>query len=134
MNKYKKIVRTILVAFMMVFLLSGCQKKDSKEAELPKKKEQGTITVAINNNVPPFSYMKNDKVVGAEVDIWNYIGKKLDKKIEFDPAGFDVLFGKIDNKEVDFLSSYLAINPTRKEKYNFTAPYAHGFYEITCFK
>ena len=130
MKNYKKIVTTIIVAFTIVFVLSGCQKKDSKESDSTEKKDPQTIKVAINNNVPPFSYMKNDKVVGAEVDIWNYIGKKLDKNIEFDPAGFDVLFGKIDNKEVDFLSSYLAINPTRKGKYNFTEPYAHGFMKL----
>lgn len=90
-------------------------KKRFEESDSTEKRILETIKVAINNNVPPFSYMKNDKVVGAEVDIWNYIGKKLDKNIEFDPAGFDVLFGKIDNKEVDFyLATWLLIQQERK--------------------
>ncbi|ROZ32171.1 hypothetical protein EGX28_17950, partial [Enterococcus avium] len=64
MKNYKKIVTTIIVAFTIVFVLSGCQKKDSKESDSTEKKDPQTIKVAINNNVPPFSYMKNDKVVG----------------------------------------------------------------------
>ena len=33
MKNYKKIVTTIIVAFTIVFVLSGCQKKDSKESD-----------------------------------------------------------------------------------------------------
>lgn len=134
--KKKSILASLVIVAAGIGLLTGCGKSSASTADSADKssKTQGTIKVAINNNVPPFSYMDGNKIVGAEVDIWNKIGKNLNKKIEFDPAGFDVLFGKIDNKEDDFMASYLAINPTRKEKYNFTEPYAHGFMKLLVLK
>lgn len=38
MKNYKKIVTTIIVAFTIVFVLSGCQKKDSKESDSTEKR------------------------------------------------------------------------------------------------
>lgn len=125
-----KKVKVLVALATAIVLLGACG--SSKKAASSNEKEP--ITVAIHNNVVPFSYVKGDKVVGAEVDIWKAIGKKLDRKVKFDPAGFDVLFGKIDNGEDEFLSSYLAINPTREKKYNFTEPYAHGFMKLLVLK
>lgn len=129
----KKIISLVVLTVVAVFSFFFVQ--SSKQPTVVNAKgSNGTIRVAINNNCPPFSYMKGNKIVGAEVDMWNHIGKKLNYKIKFEPVGFDVLFGKLDNHEADFASSYIAINNQRKKKYNFTTPYAHGFMKLLVLK
>ena len=130
MKKSITLITITLLAIASFFFIQGSKQPTVVNA----KGSNGTIRVAINNNCPPFSYMKGKKTVGAEVDMWNHIGKKLNYKIKFEPVGFDVLFGKLDNHEADFASSYIAINSQRKKKYNFTTPYAHGFMKLLVLK
>lgn len=85
----KKIISLVVLTVVAVFSFFFVQ--SSKQPTVVNAKgSNGTIRVAINNNCPPFSYMKGNKIVGAEVDMWNHIGKKLNYKIKFEPVGFDV--------------------------------------------
>ncbi len=54
---------------------------------------QETIKVGMSGKYFPFTFVKQDKLQGFEVDMWNQIGERTGYKVEFVTASFSGLFG-----------------------------------------
>ena len=67
----KKILSLVLVLAMALCLFAGCA---SKEGDTSDK-----LTMATNAEFPPFEYLENGEIVGADVEIAQAIAKKLGK-------------------------------------------------------
>lgn len=79
--KWMKMMAAALAAVSASLVIAGCGGSAKKEA---KKEEGGTLRVAMTATFPPFEYVdsKTQKFTGIDVDIANYIAKKLGKKVE----------------------------------------------------
>lgn len=72
----------------------------------------------------PWEYIKDGKIVGADVDIMELVGKELNKKVKFENVNFDIIVDTVSaGKLAKVGAAGLSINEERKEKVDFSIPY-----------
>ncbi|ABR54192.1 extracellular solute-binding protein family 3 [Methanococcus vannielii SB] len=103
----------------ILLFISGCLSNSSKQLT----NNEGTLTVGVVPYVVPLSYYENGKLTGFEIDYANYLGNKLNLKVEFVPYEFKDILNAVENKEVDIAISCITITPERKKRVHFSRPY-----------
>lgn len=81
------------------------------------------VKVGMSGRYYPFTFVKDDKLQGFEVDLWNEIGKRNHYKVDFITANFSGLFGLLETGRIDTIANQITITPERKQKYLFSIPY-----------
>ncbi|WP_417616589.1 amino acid ABC transporter substrate-binding protein [Oceanisphaera sp.] len=89
-----------------------------------------TVKVGMSGRYFPFTFVQQDKLQGFEVDVWNEIGERLDKEVEFVTTNFSGLFGMLETGRIDTIANQITITPERLEKYNFSTPYVYDGAQI----
>jgi putative amino-acid transport system substrate-binding protein len=89
------------------------------------------IKVGMSGRYFPFTFVKQDKLQGFEVDMWDEIGKRNDYNIEYVTANFSGLFGLLETGRIDTISNQITMTDARKAKYLFADPYVVDGAQIT---
>ncbi|MGR5237305.1 amino acid ABC transporter substrate-binding protein [Vibrio alfacsensis] len=89
------------------------------------------VKVGMSGRYFPFTFVKQDKLQGFEVDMWDEIGKRNGYKIEYVTANFSGLFGLLETDRIDTISNQITITDARKAKYLFADPYIVDGAQIT---
>jgi len=113
MKKFKVLMLGIL--FGALFL--GCGKEEVKKE---------AIRIGTSGGYYPFTYTEKDELKGFDIDVWNEIGRRVGKEVEFKTAKFSGLFGMLDTGKIDTISNQITITDKRREKYSFSAPYVYS--------
>ncbi|PVZ70680.1 amino acid ABC transporter substrate-binding protein [Pelagibaculum spongiae] len=112
--------------------LLACSSQDPAASETAQPAaEQASVRIGMSGSYYPFTYVENGKLQGFEVDLWNEIGKRLDRKVEYVTAPFSGLFGMLESNRIDTISNQITITDARLEKYNFANPYVYDGAQIT---
>lgn len=129
----KNKITVVLLTTMMIMsclLMAGCT--GSKETAgdgkdlLEQIQERGTIIVATEGTWAPWTYHdENDELTGFDVEVARAIADKLGVKAEFVEVEWDGIFAGIDAGRYDITCNGVEVDEERKEKYNFTEPYAY---------
>ncbi len=92
------------------------------------EKDVHTITVGVSANFPPFTSfdIKNNQIVGFDIDLINEIGKRLDKKIVLQNMRFTALLPALQLGGIQAICSGLTATPERAKHVLFTTPYLEG--------
>lgn len=103
MKKMKKLslVLTLVMAISIVF--TGCSSKEKENKVVDTITEsndeilnQDVIRVATYGLYYPYTYMEDDNLTGFDVDVWEEIGKRTNKKIEWEITSFEGMFSMLD--------------------------------------
>lgn len=86
---------------------------------------QETVKVGMSGRYFPFTFVKQDKLQGFEVDVWEEIGRRNNYKVEFVTTNFSGLFGMLETGRIDTISNQITITPERLAKYDFSQPYVY---------
>ena len=106
----------ILVCMIATILIS-CGNQESGS-------DSNVIRVATPGMHPLFSYPNAEgKLEGYDIDVWEEIGRRLNKKIEWTQIAMQGAFGSLDAGQVDSVTQQISITPLRVEKYYFAEPY-----------
>jgi polar amino acid transport system substrate-binding protein len=81
------------------------------------------IIVGTNAEYPPFSFVKNDTIVGFDIDIAQEVCKRLNKKMVLIDMPFDALLPKIQLGTIQLVAAGMTITPERSKRVIFTRPY-----------
>ena len=84
------------------------------------------LRVGTDPTYPPMEYVQDDKMIGYDIDIANYVLQELGIEAEFKNILFDDLFTSLDKNEIDMIISTVTINEERKQKYDFSEPYLNA--------
>ena len=102
-----------------------------KELEVYDYKYTNTIKFATVSGSAPFSYMKNNTIVGYDIDVINYIGYKLGYKIQIIDMAFDGIIPAIVSGKVDMAGCSIIVKE-RKKQVLFSEPdYEGGIVLVT---
>lgn len=82
-----------------------------------------TIRVGMSGQYFPFTFTKDDKLQGFEVDVLNAVAAKTGDEVEFVTMSFSGLIGALDAKRIDTIANQITITPEREAKFAFSAPY-----------
>ena len=124
-----------LCTVLAVVLLAGCGGQGQKEssAETGKAKpDAGKWVVAINATFPPFETIDNatNKYVGIDMDIADYIAKKMGKTLEFKDMQFSALVPTLESGRADIIISGISPKPERTKILDFTDSYYYPMKSI----
>lgn len=113
----KKILAFALAA-MMVFAFAGCGQKAADNADAAKK-----LTMATNAEFPPFEYLENGEMVGAEIEMAYALAEKLDMELEISNIDFDAALTGAATGKYDVAISGITANDERRKNMNFSDNY-----------
>ncbi len=86
--------------------------------------QSGTLRVGVNPLFKPFSFVKDGKRVGVDVDIATLLAKKLGVKVELvAPQSFGDLIPMLRDGKIDVIMAGMSITFDRAKVVDFTAPY-----------
>ena len=81
------------------------------------------LTMATNAEFPPFEYLENGEIVGADVEIAEAIAAKLGKKLEITNIDFDAALTGAATGKYDIAVAGITANDERRENMNFSVDY-----------
>lgn len=123
----------IAAAAVLAAGIAGCggDKKESASAAGGEK-----MLVAINSTFPPFESVKEGTkdYTGIDIDIAEYIGKKLGKKVEYTDMKFASLVPTLQSGRADVIISAISPTEERQKVVSFTKPYYFPMKAIICKK
>ncbi|MGP4115590.1 transporter substrate-binding domain-containing protein [Levilactobacillus zymae] len=114
-------------------LLTACGSKQSSannggyQSELKQSK---TLTIGLEGTYPPYSYRKNGKLTGFEVDLGKTVAKRLGLKAQFVPTKWDSLVAGLGSGKFDTVLNNITQTPERKKQYLFSTPYVYSKYVL----
>jgi ABC-type amino acid transport substrate-binding protein len=85
--------------------------------------EAPSIILGISADNPPFTFFKDDRFQGFEVEIAQEIASRLNYTLEIKDLDFSGLIPAVKNDVIDFSISGFNITPERKKNIAFSDPY-----------
>ena len=123
----KKLWFLLPLVALVTFTLTACtsassdtSKNSDVTAELINKNE---LTIGLEGTYAPFSYRKDGKLEGFEVELGKALAKKIGVKAKFVPTQWDSLIAGLGSQKFDLVLNDISETPARKKVYNFTTPY-----------
>ena len=93
---------------------------------LSSVRNSGKIVFAMEGQWAPWTYHDDSgELVGYDTDVARAIAEKLGVEAEFIEGEWDGLFAGLDGGRYDAIINGVEITDERKEKYDFTTPYAY---------
>ena len=84
---------------------------------------KGELTIGLEGTYSPYSYRKNNKLTGFEVDLGKAVAKKMGLKANFVPTKWDSLIAGLGSGKFDVVMNNITQTPERAKQYNFCTPY-----------
>ncbi|HBC30469.1 MAG TPA: amino acid ABC transporter substrate-binding protein [Clostridiales bacterium] len=118
----KKILLAILTIMLAATLLTGCGNK---------KNENDTLVVGMELAYPPFETKDTQgNPTGVSVDFANALGEYLGRSVKIENIAWDGLIPALQTGQVDVVISSMTIKDERREKIDFSKPYAKALLAI----
>lgn len=136
MKKWLKAVSLTILGLALTVTLTACGNSSSSKSSTSstssqlKLQKSGTLTIGLEGTFQPYSYRKDGKLTGFEVDLGKAVAKKLGLKAKFVPTKFDSLIAGLDVDKYDVVINDIAETAQRKQKYLFSTPYIYSKSEL----
>ncbi len=122
----KKIILFLTLVFAVAFM-GACGQSKANGSNGDSGKKEKVLIMGTSADFPPFETRDTSgNVVGFDVDLGNYIAKKLGYKLEVKDMKFDGLIGALQSKRVDMVLSGMSATEDRKKNVDFSTPYHHS--------
>ncbi|GLS88556.1 amino acid ABC transporter substrate-binding protein [Cypionkella aquatica] len=92
-------------------------------AVLPAAAE--TIRVGMSGGYFPFTFVRQDKLQGFEVDLMTALAERTGDTVEFSTMSFSGLIGALEAGRIDTVANQITITPERAAKFAFSQPYVY---------
>ena len=84
---------------------------------------EGELVVGISDGTLPFAAIKDNKLIGFEIELAQRFGAHLGRKVRFSQMDFSGLIAAVSAGKVDMIVSAIFITDERKLSINFSDPY-----------
>ncbi|RRK09916.1 amino acid ABC transporter substrate-binding protein [Lactiplantibacillus garii] len=128
MKSWVKKLGLAVFGVALAVTLTACGSKSSSTSTSNNLglQKSGTLTIGLEGTFQPYSYRKNGKLTGFEVDLGKAVAKKMGLKAKFVPTKFDSLIAGLNGNKYDVILNNMAENSQRKQKYLFSTPYIYS--------
>ncbi len=101
---------------------------DTEMSKLDEIKAAGQIVMATSPDYPPFEYIYvdedgNDTVVGADIQLGQYIADALGVELVVESMNFDAILNAVAAGQADFALSGFTYKPERAEAFHLAGPF-----------
>lgn len=121
-KKAGKLAACALIIGASVLAFTGCSKTEETAASSANSDK---LVVAINATFPPFESVKEGTkdYSGIDIEIAEYVGKKLGKEVEFHDMKFASLVPTLESGRADMIISGISPTEERSKVVSFSKPY-----------
>lgn len=133
LNKlFKKafVVANVLAAGVVLAACSSNSKSSSKDSYKSELNQKGTLTIGLEGTYSPYSYRKDGKLTGFEVELGNKLAKEMGLKAKFVPTKWDGLVAGLGSNKYDVVLNNITATPARAKSYIFSKPYIYSRYAL----
>ena len=126
MKKRKGILGLLTLVGMAVMSLAGCTQLASNPTvdNWDKYQQQKSITVGFDNTFVPMGFEeKNGNYAGFDIELAQYVSKKLGITVHFQPIDWDMKETELQNGTIDAIWNGYSATDECREKVAFTIPY-----------
>lgn len=126
MKKRKGILGLLALVGVAVMTLAGCTQlvSNPKVDNWDKYQQQKSITVGFDNTFVPMGFEeKNGDYAGFDIELAQYVSKKLGITVHFQPIDWDMKETELQNGTIDAIWNGYSATNERREKVAFTIPY-----------
>lgn len=126
MKKRKGILGLLTLVGMAVMSLAGCTQLASNPTvdNWDKYQQQKSIMVGFDNTFVPMGFEeKNGNYAGFDIELAQYVSKKLGITVHFQPIDWDMKETELQNGTIDAIWNGYSATDERREKVAFTIPY-----------
>ena len=126
MKKRKGILGLLTLVGMAVMSFAGCTQLASNPTvdNWDKYQQQKSITVGFDNTFVPMGFEeKNGNYAGFDIELAQYVSKKLGITVHFQPIDWDMKETELQNGTIDAIWNGYSATDERREKVAFTIPY-----------
>lgn len=126
MKKRKGIPGLLALVGVAVMSLAGCTQLASNPTvdNWDKYQQQKSITVGFDNTFVPMGFEeKNGDYAGFDIELAQYVSKKLGITVHFQPIDWDMKETELQNGTIDAIWNGYSATDERREKVAFTIPY-----------
>ena len=121
-----RVTRMLTAVLVAVFTVgwAGAGMAQTPESTLDVVKKRGTLVAGVKADYPPFGYTDKDgQVVGFDIEIVNYMAKKLGVKVDLRPVTSANRIPMLANGTIDMLAASFTITIEREKVVDFSIPY-----------
>ena len=126
MKKRKGILGLLTLVGMAVMSFAGCTQLASNPTvdNWDKYQQQKSITVGFDNTFVPMGFEEKDgNYAGFDIELAQYVSKKLGITVHFQPIDWDMKETELQNGTIDAIWNGYSATDERREKVAFTIPY-----------
>ena len=126
MKKRKGILGLLTLVGVTVMTLASCTQLASNPTvdNWDKYQQQKSITVGFDNTFVPMGFEeKNGNYAGFDIELAQYVSKKLGITVHFQPIDWDMKETELQNGTIDAIWNGYSATDERREKVAFTIPY-----------
>lgn len=126
MKKQKGILGLLALVGVAVMSLAGCTQLASNPTvdNWDKYQQQKSITVGFDNTFVPMGFEEKDgNYAGFDIELAQYVSKKLGITVHFQPIDWDMKETELQNGTIDAIWNGYSATDERREKVAFTIPY-----------
>lgn len=126
MKWFKKLEKYLVVLLGItgtVFILAGCGTQNTTNSELVHPHR---LTIGLEGTYPPYSYQKNGKLSGFEVQLGRDVAKQMHLKPKFITTKWDGLVAGLGSHKYDAVMNDMTITPQREKSFLFSKPYIYS--------
>ncbi|MEF9985452.1 MAG: transporter substrate-binding domain-containing protein [Bacilli bacterium] len=87
-----------------------------------EKKYKKNIKYAAVSGSAPFAFMKDNNIIGYDIDVMSYIANELDYKLEVNEMSFDGILPALISGKIDMAGCSIIVTEERKKSVLFSEP------------
>ncbi len=126
-----KIFKRLILSASLALGLSAVTGLGYAQTALDGIQKSKLIKIAIPTDFPPYGFVGIDlQPQGLDIDMANYIGHKLNVKVELLPVTSANRIAYLQTKKADLVISTLGKNPEREKVIDFTSAYSPFFQAV----
>ena len=119
--KVKGILKGLVLLVIPVVLMGCANNKEKSISSMDK----ATLIVGLDDTFAPMGFKdENGELTGFDVELAKELGKKLDKKIEFQAIDWSMKETELNAGNIDFIWNGYTITEDRQKLVEFSKPYA----------
>jgi polar amino acid transport system substrate-binding protein len=98
-------------------------KREQRMPDLPQTPTNGTIVAGVSTSGPPFTFVKDNQMLGLDIEMVRRFGAFIGKDVKFSDMEFGGLVASVASGKVDLISASIFITPERQKLISFSNPY-----------
>ncbi len=99
------------------------EKGDTRMPTIENSKTNGVLSVGVSDTGMPFTLVKDNKLVGFDIELSERFAAHLGKQASFSNMEFGSLIAAVSTGKVDMIESSIYITEERQKQIDFSQPY-----------